>query len=88
VVGSNVFNCLAVIGITGLVTPFDGGDPALAAEMSSALARDFPLNLAFALALLGLPLLAGSSYLRPKALLLASAYLGYVVCRLLPSLGG
>ena len=88
VVGSNVFNCLAVIGITGLVTPFDGGDPALAAEMSSALARDFPLNLAFALALLGLPLLAGSSYLRPKALLLASAYLGYVVWLLLPSLGG
>ena len=37
---------------------------------------------------LGLPLLAGSSYLRPKALLLASAYLGYVVWLLLPSLGG
>jgi cation:H+ antiporter len=78
VVGSNVFNCLAVIGIAGMVRPFDGTDPDLPREMGAALGRDFSVNLAFSAALVGLPLLVRGRALRLKAFLLIAGYAVYV----------
>lgn len=82
IVGSNVFNTLAVIGIAGTVSPFgvegavQEGWPLAATD---ALHRDLPVNLAFALFLvLGPPLFRGRAAKQRAGVLLA-AWLGYVV---------
>ncbi|QDV04956.1 Inner membrane protein YrbG [Planctomycetes bacterium Poly30] len=82
IVGSNVFNTLAVIGIAGMVAPFgvpgdvQDGWPLAARE---ALSRDLPVNLAFALFLvLGPPLFRGRAA-RPRAAVLLAAWVGYVI---------
>jgi len=87
VVGSNVFNVLAVMGITALVHPLD---PALetslgnvegAAEVAKAfegsLASDFPLVLAISLFLVALPMLGGARFGRLKGLVLVGIYVAY-----------
>jgi len=74
VIGSNVFNTLAVIGIAGLARPF-----AQSAEMPAALARDFPINLGFALALALAHHLHGARRSgRPIAIGMLVAYVAYV----------
>jgi cation:H+ antiporter len=92
VVGSNVFNVLAVMGITAVVHPLDAamelasgkeGAAESAAQINSAfegaLASDFPLVLAFSLFLVALPFLGGKRYGRAKGVVLLGAYIGYSV---------
>ncbi|MEL6430330.1 MAG: sodium:calcium antiporter [Planctomycetota bacterium] len=85
VVGSNVFNTLAVVGIASLVAPFGG--PGLGPEnsdawtlsLSQAMSRDLPVNLAFALMLiLGPPIFRGRMA-RPRAASLLAAWIAYAV---------
>jgi cation:H+ antiporter len=78
VVGSNVFNSLAVIGIAAMVRPFDAQVPQVQADMSVALERDFPVNLAFALAVVILPGLASGGRGRTKGAVLVFAVVGYM----------
>ena len=92
VVGSNVFNVLAVMGITAIVHPLDSarelasgkeGAVHAAAELdrafAGALASDFPLALAFSLFLVALPVLGGKRFGRAKGVLLLGVYIGYSV---------
>ena len=85
VVGSNVFNLLAVIGIVGLIQPFDaanGGreDPAgLEEAFVRALAEDCPIVLAFSLALVILPRMGGARGGRAKGAFLLLGYVAYSV---------
>jgi cation:H+ antiporter len=89
VVGSNVFNVLAVMGITAIVHPLDSafelasGNEGAAAEIDKAfagsLATDFPIALAFSLFLVALPFLGGKRYGRAKGAVLISAYVGYSI---------
>lgn len=77
VVGSNVFNVLAVIGIAALVEPVGGkADTDLA--LANALALDFPVVLAFSLAVIGLPALLTRDRGRITAALLLAGYAAYV----------
>jgi len=78
VVGSNVFNSLAVIGVASLVKPFDGQQEQVQADMGLALARDFPINLAFAVAVVAVPYIAAGQRGRTKGALLVFAALGYM----------
>ncbi|WP_299036028.1 calcium/sodium antiporter [uncultured Pseudokineococcus sp.] len=75
VVGSNIFNVGAVLGLTGLLSP--GGVPVA----DSARAVDLPVMVAAAAGLLVLALLASELSRGDGALLLAAygAYLGYLV---------
>ena len=86
VIGSNVFNCLAVIGVAGLVRPFEMGGEALADEMGDVLERDFPINLAFAVALIVVPRLAAGRLGRVKGAFLFLSGLGYMAYLLIEDL--
>lgn len=84
IVGSNVFNTLAVVGIAGLVAPFgpagltDDQTTAWDTSLGEALGRDMPVNVAFALVLIfGPPLFRGRAA-RLRAGLLLGAWLAYV----------
>lgn len=79
VIGSNVFNVLAVMGLVGLVAPIDAGDAGVEQSIGSALALDFPVVLAFSLAAIALPYLARGRAGRPKAALLLGGWLLYTV---------
>lgn len=81
IVGSNVFNTLAVVGIAGIVAPF--GAPGAVQEgwpvaVSDALSRDLPVNLAFALFLVLSPSLFRGRAARPRAAVLLIAWLSYI----------
>jgi cation:H+ antiporter len=78
VIGSNVFNSLAVIGIAGLIKPIENG-PTLQADMNTMLGRDFPVSLGFALVLVALPFAMRGRAGRTKGTLLLVSYLTYVV---------
>ena len=84
VVGSNVFNLLAVLGIVGVIQPLvptgEEGD-ALGASFGEALAVDFPMVLGFSLAVAVLPFLPGGG--RLKGGLLLSAFIVYTTLRVL-----
>lgn len=82
IVGSNVFNTLAVIGISALVAPF--GVPGAKQEgwheaWSDAMSRDLPVNVAFALALVLGPTLFKGQYARPRAAALLTGWIAYVI---------
>ena len=85
VVGSNIFNLLAVIGLVGLIMPFDaehGGrsnPAALDRAFEQALSEDFPIVLAFSLAAVLLPVIGGERGGRAKGALLLAGYVGYTV---------
>ena len=84
VVGSNVFNLLAVLGIVGLVKPLVPGpaaDDALRHSFASALEVEFPMVLAFSLAATLLPLLPGGG--RLKGFLLFISFAIYIVSRVM-----
>ncbi len=84
VVGSNVFNLLAVIGIVGLLQPLDpavfppDGADELHNAFASALGEDLWVVLAFSLAAALLPFAPGARQGRLKGALLLVAYLAYV----------
>jgi len=83
VVGSNVFNLMAVVGIVALVQPLDGShdglaDPAaLASAFEQALNEDFWVVLGFSVAAIVLPQLGPGAYGRAKGALLVVAYAAY-----------
>lgn len=79
VVGSNVFNSLAVLGVVGLIKPFSAGPVGGEAHQGfeKVLQVDLPVAAAFSVALLLLPRLAGGRRARPAALFLLLAVLGY-----------
>ncbi|MBI1382318.1 MAG: calcium/sodium antiporter [Planctomycetaceae bacterium] len=86
VLGSNVFNVLAVLGLVALVRPLvpeATGDAEAQAQLTSAfegaLSNDFPYVMAFSLAFLVLPLLGGARLGRWKGALLLGAYTWYTV---------
>jgi cation:H+ antiporter len=82
IVGSNVFNTLAVVGIAGMITPFgvEGSmQEGWPVAVSEALSRDLPVNLAFALFLVAAPSLFRGRFARPRAAVLLLAWIGYVV---------
>jgi cation:H+ antiporter len=86
VVGSNVFNVLAVLGIVGLVRPLEAAamvDEASRQELDAAfegsLSVDLPMVLLFSLAAVVLPYLGGERTARLKGLALLAAYGLYTV---------
>lgn len=86
VVGSNVFNVLAVLGIVGLVRPLEESsmvDEASKAELAAAfegsLNVDLPMVLAFSVAAVLLPYIGGARSGRLKGFLLLGAYAIYTV---------
>ncbi len=84
VVGSNVFNVLAVLGIVGLVQPLvptgEADDP-LASSFEEALAVDFPMVLGFSLAAAVLPILPGGG--RIKGFVLLAGFGTYTTMRVI-----
>ena len=77
VVGSNLFNTLAVVGIAGLVKPFEGAEGSPWIEtVDYAQGIDIFVNLGFTAALFTLPFIGKS---RGKALVLLVAWLVYMV---------
>ncbi|MDP6385499.1 MAG: calcium/sodium antiporter, partial [Planctomycetota bacterium] len=78
VVGSNVFNTLAVTGVAGTLSPFGGGE-----QMNLALSRDFPICVGFTVLLLALPSLglgkANTIVGKLPGLLLLSCYAAYLI---------
>ncbi len=84
VVGSNVFNLLAVIGIVALIQPLDPGalpEKAAAIEQAFHYAKreDFYVVLAFSVAAVALPYLGRGSGGRAKGALLLTAYFAYSI---------
>ena len=78
VIGSNVFNSLAVMGIAGLVRPFGGSEKA-SAELAAALQRDFPAVLLFSLVLVVLPFVFRNTAGRLAGSLMLAGYLGFLL---------
>lgn len=78
VVGSNVFNTLAVTGVAGTLSPFVGGE-----QINLALSRDLPLCIGFTVLFLALPALGlrkGSTIASKwPGLLLLSCYAAYLI---------
>ncbi len=73
VIGSNLFNTLAVMGVAGLVKPI----ALVPSEVQSCQIRDLPTTLGFSIALLVLPFaLKGKG--RAQAVLLLAGYVAYV----------
>ncbi|HIF41351.1 MAG TPA: calcium/sodium antiporter [Planctomycetes bacterium] len=78
VVGSNVFNTLAVTGMAGTLSPFGGGE-----QINLALSRDFPLCIGFTVLLLALsslgPRKGSVGAGRLAGFLLLSCYVAYLI---------
>jgi len=82
IVGSNVFNTLAVVGISAMIAPFGvegAGHDGWSAALDDALSRDLPVNVLFALALVLGPTLFKGRLARPRAMSLIVAWVGYIV---------
>lgn len=79
VMGSNVFNTMAVIGVAGLIAPFDAAEPKVSKGLGVALERDFPVTLAFSIALAVLPFMLRRRLGRVKGGILLTAYVVYMV---------
>ena len=77
VVGSNVFNVLAVIGIAALIAPFEGDMPGLADELRHARDKDFLIVAGFHFAALLLPRVGGPRFGRWKGFVFLAAYVWY-----------
>lgn len=76
VIGSNVFNVLAVMGVAGLIQPFEGDGAS--AELRNALSSDFPVAMAFSVVLVALPLLFRKKVGTLPGALLTVGYLAYM----------
>ena len=88
VVGSNVFNVLAAIGIVGLIRPFGGvEEPGVQEALRHNLRIEFPIVLVFSLAAILLPVLGRGRGGRAKGMFLLLAYIGYTIWLLVASNG-
>lgn len=87
VVGSNVFNVLAVLGLVGVVRPLvpESDGTALADAFGQALRADFPAVLGFSVGAAVLPWLPGRG--RAKGALLLLGFLAYVTLRVVTTRG-
>ncbi|MFT5287299.1 MAG: cation:H+ antiporter [Planctomycetota bacterium] len=86
VVGSNVFNLLAVLGIVGLIQPLVPGaeaDDSLRLAFGESLNVDFPIVLGFSLAAVLFPWLPGGG--RLKGFLLLAGFVSYITWRVMGS---
>ena len=82
IVGSNVFNTLAVVGVASLVAPFGGpgaDSGSWAADVERSLGRDFPVNVAFSLVLVLGPVIFRGRAARLRAGLMLSGWLAFVL---------
>lgn len=87
IVGSNVFNTLAVVGVAAMVAPFGGpgaGDPgagqgAWEAALQRSLHRDFPVNVVFCLVLVLAPTIFRGRAARLRAGLMLGGWLAYIL---------
>ncbi len=82
IVGSNVFNTLAVVGVAAIVAPFGeaaGGQEAWSEAVERSLDRDFPVNVTFALLLVPPPTVFRGRAARLRAGLMLGGWLGYVL---------
>ncbi len=82
IVGSNVFNTLAVVGVAAIVAPFGeaaGGQEAWSEAVERSLDRDFPVNVIFALVLVLAPTVFRGRAARLRAGLMLGGWLGYVL---------
>ena len=78
VVGSNVFNSLAVLGVVGLIAPISGAAPEGGVHpFAQMLEIDFPAVLGFSLGLVTLTLLSPRSGGRFKGFLLVASWVAY-----------
>ena len=78
VVGSNVFNVTAVIGVVALIRPFGGPDqPEVQEALRENVRFDFPMVVAFSVAALLLTAIGGKKGGRFKGFLLLAAYFAY-----------
>jgi len=78
VVGSNVFNALAVIGIVALIRPLGGDqEPQVQEALRHNLQVEFPIVLGFSLGAILIPALGGERRGRLKGFLLLAAYVAY-----------
>lgn len=78
VVGSNVFNLTAALGVTALIHPFDPAEPEAARSVQSALSQDLPAVLLFSVLAVVLPALLPGRAGRAKGAVLLVAYAAYV----------
>ena len=82
IVGSNVFNTLAVMGVAALVAPFGGPGSeggTWATDVERSLHRDFPVNVAFSLVLVLAPVVFRGRAARLRAGAMLSGWLAYVL---------
>lgn len=79
VVGSNVFNVLAVLGVAALIRPLGAADGSSAGEALHHAGRvDLPIVLGFTVAVFALPWLSTGRGGRWKGALLLASYLAYM----------
>jgi len=76
VIGSNVFNTLAVMGIAGVIQPFEGVEASR--ELANALSTDFPVAMGFSVVLVALPVLFRRAVGSGPGLALAGGYVTYI----------
>ena len=82
IVGSNVFNTLAVVGVAAVAAPFGAsatGQEAWAATVERSLARDFPVNVIFSLVLVLAPTVFRGRAARLRAGLMLGGWLSYIL---------
>ncbi len=82
IVGSNVFNTLAVVGVAAVVAPWGEsptGQEAWAAALDRSLARDFPVNVIFSLVLVLAPSIFRGRAARLRAGLMLGGWLAYIL---------
>ena len=82
IVGSNVFNTLAVVGISALIAPFgvqDVPQEGWSEAVAGALDRDLPVNVVFALVLVLGPTLFKGRAARTRAGMMLAGWVGYVI---------
>ncbi|MFT7670352.1 MAG: cation:H+ antiporter [Planctomycetota bacterium] len=84
VVGSNVFNVLAVVGAVALIHPFGGqAEPEIASVLERMVSVDFPIVMGFSAAAILIPAFGGERGGRLKGALLLAAYLSYMLLTVL-----
>lgn len=79
VVGSNVFNLLAVIGVVSVIHPMGGpGQPDVQFALQTALDRQFPVVFGFTVAAVIVPTMGGAKFGRMKGYLFFSAFAVFI----------
>lgn len=88
VVGSNVFNVTAVVGVVALIHPFGGPDePHMQGVLERMVEFDFPVVLGFTLVAILIPALGGARAGRLKGALLLGGFVAYTAYLLITDTG-